>query len=83
MAEISRILLTALRSSQVPLSTRALTEVVMKERGLRVDDLKLRRTMQNRVGASLNNWKRVKKVLKSSTGPDGVLIWKFEGDPFV
>jgi len=80
--EISRILLGALRATKSPLSTRHLAEVVMKERGMPLGDLKLHRTIQQRVGASLNNWKRVKKVLKSSPGVDGLLLWELDEDAF-
>lgn len=78
--ELSRILIDALRASKVPMNTRQLTEIVMKDRGLPVDDLKVRRIMQQRVGSSLNNWKRVKKVLKSSPGPGDMLIWEIDRD---
>lgn len=34
--------------------------------------------LQRRLGASLNNWKRVKKVLKSSPGPGDMLLWEID-----
>jgi hypothetical protein len=76
--ELSRILMDALRATKVPLSTRHLAEVVMKERGMQMDDLKVRRIFQQRVGASLNNWKRVKKILKSTPGPGDMLMWEID-----
>jgi len=76
--ELSRILIDALKATDVPLNTRQLTEIVMKDRGMRVDDLRARRIMQQRFGASLNNWKRVKKILKSSPGPGDMLNWEID-----
>lgn len=78
--EISRILIDALKASGGALNTRQLTEVVMRERGIPYDDLKARRVMIRRVGAALNNWKRVKKVLKSSPGPGDTLNWEIDRD---
>jgi hypothetical protein len=75
--ELSRILIDALKASG-PLNTRQLTDIVMKERGMSLDDLKAQRVMIRRVGASLNNWKRVKKVLKSSPGPGDTLMWEID-----
>jgi len=60
------------------LNTRQLTEIVMKERGLPVDDLKARRVLLRRVGVSLNNWKRVKKLLRSYPGPGDTLTWEID-----
>src|SRR5690348_9488489 len=48
--ELSRILIDTLKASAVPLSTGKLTEVVMKERGIPLDDLRARRVMLRRVG---------------------------------
>lgn len=78
--ELSRILMDELRGATMALSTRHLAEVVMKGRGMPLDDLKVRRIMQQRVGASLNNWKRVKKVLKSTPGPGDMLMWEIDRD---
>jgi len=49
--ELTRILLETLRKAGKPLNTRDLTEVLMRERGLPLDDLKARQTMLRRVGA--------------------------------
>ncbi len=78
--ELSRILIDALKASDVPLNTRQLTEIVMRDRGIPLDDLKAKRVMLRRVGASLNNWKRVKKILKSAPGPGQTLIWEIDRD---
>lgn len=73
--EVSRILLGALRTAGKPLSTQDLTRILMQERGLPHDDLKTRRTMLRRVGASMNSWKH-KQVVKSSPGPGQMLNWE-------
>lgn len=74
--EVSRIILEALRKTTVPLSTSDLTERVMKERGLDLNDAPLRRTMGRRVGACLNHWRRVRGAVKSIPGPGQVLNWE-------
>lgn len=76
--EITRIVFAALRAAPEPPTARDLAEIVMRERGLPVEDLKLLRVMQGRVGSMLNHWKRVKKVLAASRGPDGILRWTIE-----
>lgn len=74
--EITRIVLDAIRAAPEPPTARELAEIVMRERGLPVGDLKLLRVMQGRVGSMLNHWRRVKKVLRSDQGGDGVLRWQ-------
>jgi hypothetical protein len=76
--EVSRILLTALREADRPLSTTELTERVMRERGLNMKDVKLKRTMGRRIGASLNHWRRVRGALESLKGPGQVLYWQIK-----
>lgn len=73
--EVSRILLGTLREAGRPMNTRDLTEVLMRERGLPWDDLKMRRTMQQRVGACLNHWKR-RGTVTESPGPGQMLNWE-------
>jgi hypothetical protein len=74
--EVSRIVLETLRKTGRPMTTRALTDSVMSERGLDVNDARLHRLMQQRVGACLNHWRRVRGALKSTSGPGGMLIWE-------
>ena len=74
--EVSRIILEALRKTTVPLSTTDLTERVMKERGLDMNDVALKRTMSKRIGACLNHWRRVRGVVKSMPGPGQVNLWE-------
>ena len=76
--EVSRILLEALRATDRPLSTTELTDRVMRERGLNMKDAKLRQTMGRRIGASLNHWRRVRRVLESLRGPGQVLYWQIK-----
>jgi hypothetical protein len=74
--EVSRIVLESLRKAVGPLSTTAITERVMKERGLDVNDTTLARTMGRRVGACLNHWRRVRGMVRSIPGPGQVLLWE-------
>lgn len=76
--EVSRILLESLRAADRPLSTTELTERVMRERGLNTKDVKLKRTMGRRIGASLNHWRRVRGALESLRGPGQVLYWQIK-----
>lgn len=76
--EISRILLQTLKKSIIPMSTHKLTDIVMRERGLDVQDARLHRLMQQRVGASLRHWQKIRGVLKSMPGKGGTLIWEIK-----
>jgi hypothetical protein len=73
--EVSRILLEALRETTRPLSTRDLTYVMMRWRGMSTEDAKLVRLMQQRTGACLAHW-RQRGVLQSSPGPKDMLLWE-------
>ena len=75
--EVSRIVLESLRKAAGPLSTTSLTERVMRERGLDLNDLTLKRTMGRRVIACLEHWKRERGVIRSLPGAAGeVLLWE-------
>jgi hypothetical protein len=74
--ETSRIVLESLRKATGPLSTTQLTERVMRERNLDLNDAKLRRTMGQRDGAYLGHWKRERGVIRSMPGPGQVLLWE-------
>jgi len=69
--ETRRIVLESLRKAAGPRSTTTtqLTECVMRERGLNLNDSKLCRTMSQRQGACLNHWKRERGVIRSMPGP--------------
>lgn len=73
--EISRVVLTALRESRRPLSTTALSERVMKERGLDAGNGQLRRVMARRVGACLRNHRK-RGVVRSITEPGAFNLWE-------
>jgi hypothetical protein len=75
--ETSRAVLQALRGAASSLGTNELTEIVMKARGLSLDDIKLCRTMVDRVRACLKHW-RERGVLRSVQGPDGILVWEID-----
>jgi hypothetical protein len=76
--EVMRILLTALREADGPLSTADLTETLMRARGLPVEDRKLRKTMLCRVGSSLNSLRRNKGLVRSSSGNGQMLFWELD-----
>lgn len=73
--EMSRIILETLRQTERPLTSIQLTEAVMKERGLDVDDKVLRRTITKRVCACLRHW-RNKGALKSTSGAGDLNLWE-------
>jgi hypothetical protein len=74
--EVSRIIFGAMRAAKRPMTCRELTEILMRERGLPIEDKKLMRTMTGRVGSMLNHWRRVRGVLKSSPGEGQTLLWE-------
>lgn len=76
--EVSRIVLEALKKAGRPLSTTELTERVMKERGLNLNDSKLKRTISRRVGACLAHWRRERGVLESIRATGQVLYWRIK-----
>ena len=72
--ETGRIVPESLRKAAGPLSTTQLTDCVMRERGLNLNDSKLCRTMSQRQGACLNHWKRERGVIRSMPGPGQMLL---------
>ena len=80
--EVSRVILDTLRQTTRPLSTRDVTYALMRHRGLRTDDSKLVRLMQQRTGACLGHWRR-RGYLTSCQGPGakGLLLWEIAEQP--
>jgi hypothetical protein len=74
--ETSRIVLETIRNAAGPLSTNQMTETIMKARGLDLNDLRMRRVMQQRVGACLRHWEKDRGVIRSAKGPGQVLLWE-------
>lgn len=56
--EVSRVVLTPLRTAKEPLTTADLAQRVMAERGLNTADKRLVKTMVKRVGACLRDYRR-------------------------
>jgi hypothetical protein len=79
--KVIRIVLGALREARRPLNIRDTNEVLTLERGLQRDPLKMRRSIPRRVGACLNHWKRVKKMLRSSSMPGQMFNWEIATSP--
>lgn len=75
-SETARVALHALRGATERPTTWQLTEIVMRERGLPLDDHKLCRTMQMRVRACLNHYRDDRGTLKSLRGAGGLLVWE-------
>ena len=57
-----------------------LTYALMRHRGLRTDDAKLVRLLQQRTGACLGHWRR-RGYLKSAPGAGDMLNWKIAEQP--
>jgi hypothetical protein len=73
--EMARIVLTILKDAREPLASEQLTQRVMAERGMNMDDKRLLRTVRNRVGSCLRHH-RAKGVLRSEQGPGQQLTWE-------
>lgn len=73
--EVSRIVLSALRQSDKPLTTHDLAQHVMGERGLNTADKKLVRMIGKRVGACLRH-QRDKELVRSEAGSGQFVLWE-------
>ncbi len=76
--EVTQIVISALKTAGRPMTCRELTEILMQERGLSVENKRLFRTMTQRVGAMHNHWKRVKGVRRSMPGEGQTLLWEID-----
>jgi len=74
--ETTRIVLETIREAGRPITTTAITEAVMKGRGLDATDVGLFRTMSKRVGACLRHWEAVRGAIRSMPGPGQVKMWE-------
>ena len=74
--EVSRIALESLRAAAGPLSTNQITQRVIRDRELDLNDKRLCATVSRRVGSCLNHWKRLRGVIRSMPGPSQVLLWE-------
>ena len=77
--EVTRIILTALRQSDRPLTTKDLAEQVIAERGLNTADKRLVRTMGKRVGATMRSL-RNRGLVQSKQGPGQYMLWALARD---
>jgi hypothetical protein len=77
--ETTRIVLDAIRTAGRPIATTAITERVMKERGLDAGDAGLFRLMSKRVGACLRHWERERGAIRSISGSGQVKLWLIAG----
>ena len=72
--EVSRIVLSALRQSDRPLTTHDLAQHVMAGRGLNAADKRLVRLVGKRVGACLRHH-RNRGLVQSKRGQETHLVW--------
>ena len=73
--EVARVIFSALRQPDRPLSTHELTQMVMAERGMNTADRKLVKTIGKRVGSCLRHH-RSKGVVRSLKGAESYLLWE-------
>jgi hypothetical protein len=76
--QMTRLLLSAIRQSDRPLTLAELTRHVMAERGLNSADTRLMLTMSKRVGSALRNL-RHRGTVRSEMGPNDRLVWLILG----
>jgi len=74
--DTGRVILDALRTATMPMSTAAVCETVMKARGLDTDDRGLCRLMMRRTNANLKHWQRKRGLIRSMPGPGQQLLWE-------
>ena len=73
--EVTRIVFKALREAKEPLTSRDIAKVLMRERGLNVDDGDVVVMMTKRVGACLKT-KKNQGLVRSITIPGTLLGWE-------
>lgn len=74
--QVTRSILDMLRESQVSLDGQTITRNLMEERELNIDDKKLFKTIQKRVGAALRNLRDRGLVVSNERQKGGLLHWQ-------
>lgn len=72
--EMSRMILTILRQSTEPLTTRDIAFQMMQERALDTGDVRFLRLMTKRVGVALRH-QRNRGLVQADQGPGQYMIW--------
>lgn len=72
--QVTRAILSMLRTSDEALDSKSITLRLMAERELNAADKKLLKTIQKRVGAALRNM-RERGLVSSQQGKEGLLLW--------
>lgn len=72
--QVTRAILSMLRTSEEALDSKSITLRLMAERELNAADKKLLKTIQKRVGAALRNM-RERGLVASQQGNEGLLLW--------
>ena len=75
--EMTRIVLSILRQSTEPLTTRDIALQMLIERALDKSDKRLLRLMSKRVGVALRN-QRINGAVKAEQGPGQYMLWEIE-----
>lgn len=73
--EVTRVVLRTLRESEVPLTSRDLAVVLMRERGLNPDDRELALIMVKRIGQCLQS-KRRKGLVRVAASVGALQAWE-------
>ena len=73
--QMSRLVLSILRQSKEPLTSREIAAQMLLERAMSPDDARMLRTMTKRVGAALRE-QREKGRVQSEDGPGTYQLWK-------
>jgi hypothetical protein len=74
--DTGRIILDALRTATMPLTTATVCEAVMKARDLDTNDKGLCRLMMKRTLANLKHWSRKRGLIRSMPGPGQQFLWE-------
>jgi hypothetical protein len=74
--DTGRMILQILRHAPRPLTTSEITEALMKERALDINNPTLFRTMSKRTIAVLRHWKNERGAVRSMPGPGQQLMWQ-------
>ncbi len=76
--QMSRLVLSILRQSKEPLTSREIAAQMLLERALDTSDTRMLRTMTKRVSTALRD-QRDKRRTESIEGPGTFLLWKISG----
>lgn len=76
--QMSRLVLSILRTAKEPLTSREIAAQMLLERAMDAEDVKMLRTMTKRVSTALRD-QRDKGRVQSELGPGTYQLWQVEG----